>query len=290
MAEPSDPTTDPQGAPDSIAAAFVSTIEKHGFGFQYAVREHIRQFRKGQTRSVWEIEDEELPVQCRNKTTSIDLVLRHRASTNIRVIAECKRIEREPLNWFFIQTPLLYYRGGVFFEHVRLDRDKEGRPRVTTGLPDLSDGVFWPDGPVFGLGFPKGKDPTPLDLAVAQAHRGASGYINRFRELAGRLSEFSTAVRIVVPVVFTTARLWGSEVQLTASDLSTGRVPSASFVQHSWVWLRQNISPDLKHDLPGVSLAPGRWAEWTFHDYARCVAIVSVSGIDEFLGHAGWEE
>jgi len=82
--------------------------------------------------------------------------------------------------------------------------------------------------------------------------------------------------------------VWVSDVDLSASDLSTGKVPQASLKPMDWLWLKQNVSPGLKHGVrpgghdPPLPLAHDL-ADYLLRDYCRVVGILSVAGIESFL-------
>jgi hypothetical protein len=183
----------------------------------------------------------------------------------------------------------------------------EGMGATLLGPAERSAGLdtanFWTSDRVYHLGFPikaavkgdaKGDGGrSALDGAVTQVLRGTNGLIDL---LAGeptllRPTRGGGATGCVIPVVFTTAKLWISEVELAKSDLASGKVPEALLQPIPWLWLKQNTSPDLKHSLaedpPERSTLDdlGNYARWHF---SRCVAVVSVEGVEAFLSQGHW--
>ncbi len=276
-----------------LGASFAETLDKHGFGFQYAVMKHIQDLPEQQ----WVVDDIESPVLCNGKATHIDFVLGRKRSS-LRIVAECKRpdTDRES-DWLFVRTPFLRKNEQTFFEavHARILGDGSTESVSTSLQTELRSDFGWPRQPPYGLGFPKGSggNQTSLEKAIAQAFRGASGLIDRFGTVPFGRPALRVEERrgVIVPVIFTTARLWGSECDLRASDLHSGKAPRAGLKRLSWLWLRQNTSPELQHQLPVISPKEGdpeSLAEWTLREFSRCVGIVSAGGIAEFLGHYEW--
>lgn len=270
---------------------FLRTLDLHGFGFQYAVSNYISQ----KLGLHWTVEDEETPVQCNGRATRIDLVLRHATNRTLRIVGECKRAEKR--HWYFVRTPFRRKQGQVFFEDVLAKTHQDGSPYVVrTSLvfdtPAPAHPLRWPSGEPYGLAFPKGTrgNPSPLKDAIAQVFRGTNGLIDRFASVARPGPPMDERAGMIVPVIFTTAILRCSEADLPTADLRTGKVQRAPLHSKPWLWLRQNMSPDLKHSAEHRGDTPQTLAEWTLQEYSRCLAVVSVAGIDEFLTHHSWKD
>ena len=89
----------------------------------------------------------------------------------------------------------------------------------------------------------------------------------------------------LLPVLFTTATIHVTHCDLSSADLATGnvqRLEPKELSEEPFILYEYNASPDLKHDAPitGSSVEPHKALEI---EYTRTIAIVSPSGIDQFL-------
>jgi hypothetical protein len=100
-------------------------------------------------------------------------------------------------------------------------------------------------------------------------------------------------------VIFTTADLWTTEVDLSQSDIQTGNVePEAvGLLRQAYVMYQYHLSPGIKHQFGKPPLtselseileteptAPGRRTRRTSR-YVRTVHVVSAVGIAGFLSY-----
>ena len=89
-----------------------------------------------------------------------------------------------------------------------------------------------------------------------------------------------------IPVIFTTARLYTSLVDLGAAELSTGTLPDGvNAVESHWLWFQYSLSSSLRHsaqkEMPDNGLTSlGSVLEY---QHARSIAVVSPGGIESFL-------
>ena len=125
---------------------------------------------------------------------------------------------------------------------------------------------------------------SAIEDALGQVLRGVNGmveFVNTHQQLLEAGQSFS-----FIPVIFTTATLWTSEVDLGSADINKGTLESGvSLTSQSWIWLNDNQSPALKHSLAKQDNS-GRMADVLDNEYVRSVAVVSSSGIEDFL--TGW--
>jgi hypothetical protein len=179
-----------------------------------------------------------------------------------------------------------------YVEGTSAEGRKDKYPRVS--YVGLGVDLAWPSDRVYNLAFPV-KGPTKgdphgetrekaLSGAVDQVLRGAAGFsefLSKEPHLMAR--ERDSAAGAVLPVVFTTARLFVSDVELTTSELVSGKVAAGALRPMDWLWLKQNVSSELRH---ASSARPWpKLRDYVARDYARCVGIVSVAGIVAFLNN-----
>jgi hypothetical protein len=276
--------------PDLLQDAFRSELHRHGYGFQYALVRHIE---TSGTR--WRVEAVEFPVEFRGRPLHIDFILGMVDGLPLRIVAECKRANPALVDWCFVRAPGFPQAELVSIEYVQ-SNSETGR---SYALLDRRNA--WTSDRVYNLAFPikgskkgdkAGDNKTALDSAVEQALRGANGLMELLARDTNLLVRQTATVNAwcgVVPVVFTTAKLWVSDLDLSASDLSTGRVEPLSLTETPWLWLKLNISPALKHSLVYAPTPNEQRREslrdYLLRDYSRSVAIVSVDGIISFLSN-----
>src|SRR6266567_54840 len=95
------PNTDPK-------AGFAKALNRHGYGFQYAVLKRLEDLRDNK-RSSLIFEAAEFPVEAKGQHTRIDFVLRHVSDfpRPLFVTAECKRANPSHSNWCFVKAPII---------------------------------------------------------------------------------------------------------------------------------------------------------------------------------------
>lgn len=86
-------------------------------------------------------------------------------------------------------------------------------------------------------------------------------------------------------VIFTTAQIWTSEVDIGKADLQTGKLKLEDIdaQKKDWIWLQYHLSPRIKHSV-NSNKTPKGLGEVLAQDYIRTIAVVTASGIEEFLG------
>jgi hypothetical protein len=238
-------------------------------------------------------------VESRNVPAHIDIVLQqHRELTAHYMVAECKRVNPALAAWCFVRTPgeSQYVQVEKLSVTMMSGRPASAQPQVLWHS-DLAR-VYNLGLPIRGTekGDPCGEGRTELDKAMDQVWRGLSGFVHFLRDNApSRMiphGDVSTA--IIVPVLFTTAKLWGSDVDISESDLRTGKLPPTDLKPLPWLWLKQAISPGVRHtfhlDMTRPKDPPSQVsiADILRDRYLRCTAVVTADGIGDFLGQTLW--
>jgi hypothetical protein len=86
----------------------------------------------------------------------------------------------------------------------------------------------------------------------------------------------------ILPVIFTTANLYTSDVKLEEAELTTGQVKGGKLTRAAWVMYQYAMSPGLKHTAAS-SNSPRDLVELYQAEYIRTVPVVSVNGIHDFM-------
>ena len=96
-----------------------------------------------------------------------------------------------------------------------------------------------------------------------------------------------------MPVIFTNARLWVSDIDLSEADLKSGNIDidKEKLEQRDWLFYHYDQSPGLKHALTllhdeKVELL----SDCLYLLYTRTIPIVNESAISNFFSDGLWSE
>jgi hypothetical protein len=283
-----------QNPSEQISASLRKVLNSHGHGFHYAVIERGAQL-SSEGKSKWIFEGSEFPISVRGQTTHVDFILTTRTGRML-IVAECKRADPALAVWCFARNPYTWrdpYEHEVVFE--RIMRGSESSNAVCKSIITYSHAKS-----VYHLGFQlktnqkgegNGQRHSAINEAVTQVLRSTSGIMNYLNGDA-ELSKESSGMATVIPVIFTTAHLWTTDVDLGKADLDSGNVDleAVKAQKVDWIWFTHNRSPVLSPELPilkpevsSLLRSTNRFSDALRHEFARSVAIVSTSGIDSFL-------
>lgn len=282
---------------DQLAREFAKYLSRHGHGLQYAVIKHLRDLiaaeRIVMVKDFWRLLMSELPVAS-EKGTRVDFVLERKVYESYKrlfIVAECKRANPATANWCFAKSPYPHRNVWGSIEYVHLECVKN------TLVAPSTRGVFAggvqanvgnpPYHLAFALRTNEKGDPdsastrqSEVEDAMAQALRGANGLVMHF-DRRPQLLEDEEQVGIL-PVIFTTANLYTSDLKLDEAELATGKVDGGSLTRAPWVMCQYAMSPGLKHTAVSGSV-PRDLVELYQTEYIRTVPVVSVGGILDFM-------
>ncbi len=93
-----------------------------------------------------------------------------------------------------------------------------------------------------------------------------------------------------MPVIFTTAKLWVCDYDISTADLENGKVSldDAELKERKWVFYQYAQSPDFKHSYSAAG-QESDIAHLLYIDYTRTIPIVNSSGIKEFFSNIFWQ-
>jgi hypothetical protein len=272
---------------------FENQLRIHGFGFQYAVIEEInRLFNKDKCAFLPKFA--EFPVEINNANTHIDFILERTDKSEFPMthpfflICECKRANPALSNWCFVQAP--FCREGLFFDSIYLESlqfDKRWNTKKSIILQtspqskQVFDIAFNVKSDKEGEGDTKGASD-----AVTQVLRGMNGFIEYLGEKENllRIENKESYTPRFFSVIFTTAELWTSSVDLKQADLSNGNIdlPIESLVNESWLLFQYNQSQPIKHSI-NIEHSSNKIFDIAQTEFTRTVAIVNPKGIKNFL-------
>lgn len=293
MAHQSTPDNDPKT--EAIQRAFEGQLNKHGYGFQYAVIHRAKELFSKQF-SAWEPLAAEVPVD-QGPGTKIDLVLRNGSYRNSTwIIGECKRVNPAFADWCFVSAPFTHTGRRPQFERMSSEclyfdpLQPADNPRVRI---EQREGVWLDKAYQIGIeirGGGKGdvdaKNKTgtgAIEDAASQVLRGVNGFVNTLV----RYPEMLTYERpnIMLPVIFTTAQLWVSDADLSKSNLTSGNidVERAGFQRADWIWYQYHTSPALRHPHEIEREIIADFEMLMDSQYIRTLAVIGMGGVDKFL-------
>ncbi len=263
--------------------AYQNALNRHGYGFQYSVLNNILNLFNKEEIS-WLFEASEFPVNVQGFDTHIDFIIKH-SKIPFYIISECKRANPALSDWCFSKAPYVHKKQ---FNTYKLftDRVVQGwgtKLAVESYLLDRSIEVYQIPMEIKTneKGDSDSKGRGSFNDAITQVIRGLNGLIecihsNKFL----REKEWCD----LLPVVFTSANLWTTNVDLSLSNLTDGKIDfsSANFVEKEWIWFQYNQSPKLKHNVLRSS-SPKEFDSVLDSEYSRSIAIVNSRFINNFL-------
>jgi hypothetical protein len=121
-----------------------------------------------------------------------------------------------------------------------------------------------------------------IEDAAGQCMASLNGMIQGYRRHPKRLALDDQVTLLLV--IFTTARLWVSNVNLGGADLATGDLTQqATLKQVDWLYYQCPVSLGMKHDAPPADGRETALSEILRSEYIRTIAVVSALATAKFL-------
>ncbi len=277
---------------EQFTQSFAKVLNRHGYGFQYSVIEEARSLRD-KRRSSWRFEASEFPVEVQGSGTKIDFILRRDQDRDgfdrpvIYLVGECKRTNAALSKWCFVRAPYINRNDwgqtdSFILEHIEIDKDG-----ALLSFPIKSSFQVKP----YHIGFEvrsnekgeeSGESGQNIEKAATQVSRGLNGLINTF---ASNPSLLGKKEAYFLPVIFTTADLFVADIDISLTDLYTGKmnVAKENLQCVPWLLYQYPISPGLKHSLGGTNKASSL-SDLLSTEYIRSIPVVNPKGMLDFLG------
>lgn len=262
-------------------------LSAHGHGFQYAVLGHAKDLAE-RSLSRWVFEAAEFPVGSLQNTIHIDFILRSR-TYGVFLVAECKRADPALSSWCFVKAPYSHrgaYENELVFQKVdHQPGNIVSEPLIMSASLESCHLAFELRGQSRGEGT-SGGGRSAINDAATQVLRGMNGLVDRLFPSTGDKKYPRPGRVIFLPVIFTTARLWVTDGDLSVADLATGRLPDewGTLKSVPWLWFSHNQSPALRHRLPFPSAPSGFDLSTALRtESTRSIAVVGCEGIETFL-------
>ncbi len=275
-------------------------LNVHGYGFQYAVLKTAQTCFE-QRISPWIFEVAEFPVEVNGISTHVDFILRNR-NEPFFIVAECKRADPALSDWCFVKTPYVSRKTSgkeKIVREVLISRNASGDP------PTVNLEWVLGSNEIYRLAFEikRGKKGDgkfgrgQINDGITQVLRGHNGLFDFFASKLqktkqmplGKSSRESTYAAFL-PVIFTTAKLWVSNVDLSEADINTGKIdlPPDSLEERDWLLYHYSQTPDISHALSSFSKID-ELSDALYFEYTRTIPIVNAAGIHSFLSNSLWK-
>jgi hypothetical protein len=126
-----------------------------------------------------------------------------------------------------------------------------------------------------------------IENGVGQVLTGINGLVQAIAEKKYLAGEHGN--RVLFPVIFTTARLWVADADLSNADILKGEIGQSDVHWNNvpYLFYQYHLSRGIKHSLKRFAVTDesliGGLSYSLLSEFIRTVAIVSASGIETFL-------
>ncbi len=268
-----------------IFANFQKALNNHGYGFQYKILKEASGLSEND--SPWKFEVSEFPVNTINHSTRIDFILLNN-KYSLCLICECKRANPAIQNWCFTRAPFIHKDqinlSKISFERIIHDSRDQFISEPYEFINQTKDAYHLSIEIKTGQ---KGDEHSgsrgAIEEASTQVMIGLNGFVNFLVDNKINLIPVRDWIDII-PVIFTSANLWISNVELTKANLNTGLIDfkDSDFKKVDWLWYQYHVSPILKHSVYS-RIIPEEIYQALDQRYARSIAIVNPDGLKDFL-------
>lgn len=281
-----------ESAIEQLRQSFEKVLNQHGYGFQYSVIKRAWELCGGG--SQWMFEATEFPVAVQGDGTRIDFILvrgkDYRRKDLFYLLAECKRANPALSNWCFARSPFVH-EGRIYgisgYEPIILEHsevDEQGVVRFRAKMVSKLDNAYHLGRDIRSgqKGDASGTESgRAVEEAASQVCRGLNGMVEFFSKNPQILDDTTVSL---LPVIFTTARIWVSDVDLSTADVETGKVElkDTKFQERPWIAFQYHLSPGIKHTA-SPSETPASLHAFMDSEYVRTIPIVTPGGIAAFL-------
>lgn len=275
---------------EEIAQLLRKNLDNNGFTFQYSVMEKANSL-KHEKLSRWVLHGAEFPVENKGNNSHVDFIL-HDEEHRAFLIGECKRADPATANWCFVKAPYTWRNNREKF--IQIDKMVVKIYQNIDSSTSLSTTNAYTEIPIKDLGLEvktgdKGNgqgrnDKSEINSALSQVLRNTSGFINHNRKLSIKTTNRKEIIYFhFIPVIFTTAKLWVSDVDISKGNIEDGKLLDETKVKSvNWLWFNYNRPNTLAPD--SFSFQKSEFSPSPEHSlFTRSVAIVGVDGIKEFL-------
>ncbi len=279
---------------DEFTNSFTKILGTHGYGFQFSVlrkAKELAEIRKSQ----FFFEASEFPVKVQGTDTRIDFILKKMSDggkwlSTLFLLAECKKANPALSSWCFVKAPFIHKN--IWTGNENLIIETLLRNEEDDSISSLvMDKHFSTSDNNYNIGFEIrknqkgdacGETGQAIEKACSQILRGMNGFIQTMtKEQHIWAKSYKT---YFLPVIFTTADLFISDIDLSLSNLQTGEIKlSKEQIQNvPWLFYQYPMSVGLKHSVSSITESKDI-SSLLVNDYIRTIPIVSADGIEDFF-------
>jgi hypothetical protein len=266
---------------NSVGGSLRKVLSQHGHGFHYAVLRCAERLSDA-GRSGWILEAAEFPVQVGESVTHIDFVLRHKHYP-LYMVAECKRADPAKALWCFVRAPYIARNTSsneVLLESISYRPPDEVVAQIHSQYTQVGNYHLSVELKTHQTGDGVASRSAATDAAT-QVLRGMNGLVNHL--FARPVNSFPESGQVMfLPVIFTTAEVWTSTVDVGEANLETGNIPELDAEQRPWIWFTHNQSAVLRHRIEHVTAA-NSLSESLRNEFARSIVVVGKGAVETFL-------
>lgn len=266
---------------DNAAKRFADTFNRHGYGLPQVVIDQIHNLFQ-ETKAGWRFETVEFPVRVQDESTRIDIILSGVRGSWL-IVGECKRVNPAIGNWYFVRSRYVRRNHHEYYiaENAKMIETSFFSDGLAIG--QVSDEFYHialevktdADGDKSG-----GKD--AIEDACGQVMKGVNGLIDSLRHNIPLLG--ASGAKVILPVIFTTAKLFAGEFDWKDVDGASGKVDASKVrvTEKPYLFYQYPVSPGIRHSAIS-SETHSDFSAVMVADHLRTIAVVSISGIATFF-------
>lgn len=278
---------------NGVSKDLETVLNRQGYSFQYSILKRAEELLKTK-KSKWHLFASEFPTTSNNEVSHIDFICdfrHHHKKINFFMVAECKRVDPAKGYWCFATTPysLDEFGNSAQFDQILCFSDipqfNSSTKIAHTQQNIMNLGLEVKTGEKGDGSRTEGK--SPINTSIGQVLKGQSGFINYLSNEGRDSTDLILEVdvnNVFIPVIFTTAKIFVTQADLSNADLEKGFLPkdSVKAEEKDWVWLNHNRSEHLSHKVR-FNYKENNYKSMFFREFTRSIAIVGPKGIDNFL-------
>jgi hypothetical protein len=268
--------------------AVATTLNEHGYPFHYAVLRQAQNSYDPGSGSPWILEATEFPVAVGTHDTRIDFILKH-AKYSRYLIAECKRVNPKYSQWCFFRAPYIHRERDFEMVSAEVWESADGRARSSGALLlplnkayHIALPIRLPEnrGDSGGSGF------RAIEEAATQVSRQINGFTEQLIRTPSVLGGETRA--ILFSVLFTTAKLFVTDVDIGAAVIETGAVDADAMLvgEAPWVPYQYHVSVSSRSAITQQKKPP-TLGHLLDQEFVRTIFVVNAAHITAFLTYLG---
>lgn len=268
--------------------AITTALNEHGYPFHYAVLRQAQNSYDPGSGSPWLLEATEFPVAVGAHDTRIDFILKH-AKYSRYLIAECKRVNPKYSQWCFFRAPYIHRERDFEMISAEVWESVDGKVRSSGALLRPLRTAYHIALPIRlpeNRGDSGGQGSRAIEEAATQVSRQVNGFTEQLIRTPSVLGGETRA--ILFPVLFTTAKLFVTEVDIGTAAIETGAVDAdaMSVTEAHWVPYQYHVSVSSRSAIT-QQRKPPTLGHLLDQEFVRTIFVVNAAHVTAFLSYLG---